>query len=97
MNIIPVDVPIGLLSVAKTGGRSCDVLARKILGFPRSSSVGFSYISDVLGNYPQSEVQLDDIIDAAAACCREIRILKGGAIRLPARPERDTSGLFTEN
>lgn len=34
--IIGVDVPIGL---STDGGRTCDGLARKLLGFPRSSSV----------------------------------------------------------
>jgi predicted RNase H-like nuclease len=193
LSIIAVDVPIGLLSDAKSGGRNCDILARGLLGHPRSSSVfsppvrgalnhpenysdanyanrksskeeigiskqcfgifpkiieantlinpelqnvikevhpevcfwkmggevssfyskrvikgreerlnllssvGFSCVSDVFGKYPRSEVQLNDIIDAAAACWTAIRILKGEAIRLPATPDRDTSGLFMEN
>ena len=193
LSIIAVDVPIGLLSAAKSGGRNCDVLARKMLGHPRRSSVfsppvlsalnfpdnylnanyanrksskeeigiskqcfgifpkiieantlidpelqnvikevhpevcfwkmggevssfyskrvpqgreerlnllssvGFDRISDVFSKYPRSEVQLDDIIDAAAACWTAIRILKGEAIRLPETPERDTTGLFMEN
>ena len=61
------------------------------------SSVGFDRISDVFSKYPRSEVKLDDIIDAAAAYWTAIRILKGEAIRLPAMPERDKSGLFMEN
>ena len=193
LNIIAVDVPIGLLSAAKSGGRDCDILARRLLGYPRSSSVfsppvrdalnhpknysganfanrkssiegigiskqcfgifpkiieadalvnpelqnvikeihpevcfwkmggdtsplfskrssrgreerlnllsgvGFNGISDVFGNYRRSEVQLDDTIDAAAACWTATRIFKGDATRLPAIPERDTSGLFMEN
>ncbi len=193
LSIIAVDVPIGLLSDAKSGGRNCDVLARKLLGHPRSSSVfsppvrgalnhpenysdanfanrkssidgigiskqcfgifpkiieadalvdpelqnvikeihpevcfwkmggdsspvfskrsssgrkerlnllsgvGFKGISDVFGNYRRSEVQLDDIIDAAAACWTATRIFKGHATRLPEIPEKDTSGLFMEN
>jgi len=193
LSIIAVDVPIGLLSVAKSGGRNCDILARRLLGHPRGSSVfsppvrdalnhhknysdanfanrkssieeigiskqcfgifpkiievdalvdprlqnvikeihpevcfwkmggdtsplfskrssggreerlnllssvGFNGISDVFGNYRRSEVQLDDIIDAAAACWTATRIFSGDAIRLPAIPERDTSGLFMEN
>jgi predicted RNase H-like nuclease len=36
--VIAVDMPIGLLSVATPGGRSCEILARRILG-ARSSSV----------------------------------------------------------
>ena len=191
-SIIAVDVPIGLLSAAKSGGRNCDVLARRMLGHPRSSSVfsptvrsalnfpenysdanyanrksskeeigiskqcfgifpkiievdtlidpelqnvikevhpevcfwkmggevpsfyskrvtkgreerlnllssvGFNHISDVFSEYPRSEAQLDDIIDAAAACWTAIRIFRGEAIRLPATPERDTSGLSME-
>ena len=193
LNIIAVDVPIGLLSAAKPGGRDCDILARKMLGFPRSSSVfsppvrnalnhpknysdanyanrnssideigiskqcfgifpkiievdtlinpnlqniikevhpevcfwkmggettrllskrtskgrderlnllsgiGFDGISDVFSDYPRSEVQLDDIIDAAAACWTATRIYKGNAVRFPAKPKRDISGLFMEN
>jgi predicted RNase H-like nuclease len=193
LNIIAIDVPIGLLSAAKRGGRDCDILARKMLGFPRSSSVfsppvrsalehlgnysganyanrnssieeigiskqcfgifskiievdtlinpslqnvikevhpevcfwkmggetapsfskrmskgrderlnllcdiGFDGISDVFSDYPRSEVQLDDIIDAAAACWTATRIYKGDAVRFPAKPERDMSGLFMEN
>lgn len=61
------------------------------------SGVGFRGISYVFGDYQRSEVQLDDIVDAAAACWTAIRILKGDAIRLPAIPEIDTSGLFMEN
>lgn len=193
LGIIAVDVPIGLLSSAKSGGRNCDILARKMLGRPRSSSVfsppvrsalkypdnysdanhanrkssiegigisqqcfgilpkiieidklvcpelqnvvkevhpevcfwkmggemsslhskrtikgkkerlkllssvGFKSISNVFGDYPRSEVKLDDIIDAAAACWTAIRVLKRQAIRLPAIPERDICGLFMEN
>ena len=193
LNIIAIDIPIGLLSAAKRGGRDCDVLARKMLGFPRSSSVfsppvrgalnhpenylganyankhssidgigisqqcfgifpkiievdtlinpdlqnvirevhpevcfwkmggetsplfskrikkgrderltllsdiGFDGVSNVFADYPRSEVQLDDIIDAAAACWTAIRIFKGDAVRFPAKPEKDTNGLFMEN
>jgi predicted RNase H-like nuclease len=37
--ILAVDIPIGLLSEARHGGRECDRLAREMLGHPRSSSV----------------------------------------------------------
>jgi predicted RNase H-like nuclease len=36
---IAVDVPIGLLHEPAKGGRECDMVARKVLGRPRSSSV----------------------------------------------------------
>jgi predicted RNase H-like nuclease len=36
--VVAVDIPLGLLDAAVPGGRSCDRLARKLLG-PRSSSV----------------------------------------------------------
>ena len=36
--VIAVDVPIGLLAVATAGGRTCEVLARQLLG-KRASSV----------------------------------------------------------
>ena len=39
LDIIAVDIPMGLLTTAKSGGRKCDILARKLLGHPRSSSV----------------------------------------------------------
>ena len=37
--IIAVDIPIGLLSVAQHGGRECDTIARKYLGGLRGTSV----------------------------------------------------------
>jgi predicted RNase H-like nuclease len=61
------------------------------------SGVGFNGISNMFCDYPRSKVQLDDIVDAAAACWTAIRIIKGDASRLPATPERDTCGLFMEN
>jgi len=36
--VVGVDMPIGLLPVAAVGGRTCEVLARRLLG-PRSSSL----------------------------------------------------------
>jgi predicted RNase H-like nuclease len=36
---LALDMPIGLLSAAVPGGRACDMLARKVLGRPRASSV----------------------------------------------------------
>ncbi|MDH3196491.1 MAG: DUF429 domain-containing protein [Hyphomicrobiales bacterium] len=38
-SIVGVDVPIGLLDTTQTGGRDCDMEARKLLGYPRASSV----------------------------------------------------------
>ncbi len=193
IDVIAVDIPIGLLTAAKTGGRNCDILARKLLGRPRSSSVfsppvrsvlnfassytnanhankkssikkigiskqcfgilpkiievdglinpelqeifkevhpelcfwkmggeipsyynkripkgiqerinllssvGLNNIPDVFENYPRSIVNIDDIVDAAAACWTAIRIHKGNALRLPALPEKDANGLLMEN
>ena len=37
--VMAIDIPIGLLSVAAPGGRGCDRAARTILGRPRGSSV----------------------------------------------------------
>jgi len=37
--IIAIDVPIGLLSAARRGGRTCDQKARAVLGTPRRNSV----------------------------------------------------------
>lgn len=37
--VITVDMPIGLLSYASKGGRTCDKIARKLLKPPRASSV----------------------------------------------------------
>ncbi len=53
LSVIAVDIPIGLLSVAKAGGRNCDILARKLLGHPRSSSVFSPPVRSVL-NYPDN-------------------------------------------
>ncbi|MBM3546071.1 MAG: DUF429 domain-containing protein [Alphaproteobacteria bacterium] len=39
LDMIAVDVPIGLLDVYEVGGRACDRAARKFLGRPRGSSV----------------------------------------------------------
>ena len=38
-SIIAVDIPIGLLDEARSGGRECDKKARQLLGTPRRSSV----------------------------------------------------------
>ncbi len=37
--VIAVDIPIGLLDEPLPGGRECDRLARRLLGWPRSSSI----------------------------------------------------------
>jgi predicted RNase H-like nuclease len=37
--VVAVDIPIGLLEVAVHGGRSCDRIARELLGQPRARSV----------------------------------------------------------
>ncbi len=37
--IIAVDIPIGLLDEPLSGGRECDRLARRLLGWPRASSI----------------------------------------------------------
>ncbi len=193
LDVIAVDIPIGLLTAAKPGGRNCDILARKLLGHPRSSSVfsppvrdalkyadsyinasnanrqssskkigiskqcfgilpkiievdrlmspnlqeiikevhpelsfwkmggetpllyskrvgkgrqerinllsrvGHNNIHSVFNNYSRSEVDVNDIIDAAAACWTAIRIFKGNATRLPSIPEKDANGLLMEN
>lgn len=39
VSILAVDIPIGLHAAASRGGRDCDILARKILGRPRASSI----------------------------------------------------------
>jgi predicted RNase H-like nuclease len=39
LDVIAIDVPIGLLDSYRTGGRACDCAARQILGSPRASSV----------------------------------------------------------
>ncbi len=49
-DVIAVDVPIGLLTVARRGGRDCEVAARKILG-RRASSVFFSPTRSALAAY----------------------------------------------
>jgi predicted RNase H-like nuclease len=38
-HVISIDIPIGLLTAATRGGRQCDRDARKLLGYPRASSV----------------------------------------------------------
>src|SRR5262249_37797767 len=48
VNIVAVDVPIGLLASYETGGRACDRAARKILGKTRSSSVFPAPIRSIL-------------------------------------------------
>lgn len=55
LQIIAVDVPIGLPDVTRPGGRTCDRLARRLLG-PRSASV-FSPIGRIC-------LQMDDRKDA---------------------------------
>jgi predicted RNase H-like nuclease len=37
--VIAIDIPIGLLSAARRGGRECDQIARSMLRHPRASSV----------------------------------------------------------
>jgi len=44
-----VDMPIGLLSEARPGGRECDQAARKVLGWPKSSSVFSPPVRAALG------------------------------------------------
>jgi predicted RNase H-like nuclease len=39
LNIVAVDMPIGLLDVPVAGGRACDQSARNLLGWPRRNSV----------------------------------------------------------
>ena len=39
VSVLAVDIPIGLHEAASRGGRECDILARKILGPPRASSI----------------------------------------------------------
>jgi predicted RNase H-like nuclease len=39
LDVIAIDVPIGLLDNYQSGGRVCDCAARKVLGSPRGSSV----------------------------------------------------------
>lgn len=39
LDILAIDIPIGLPAVYKVGGRQCDREARQLLGQPRSSSV----------------------------------------------------------
>jgi len=39
LNVIAIDVPIGLLDSYRAGGRICDRAARQVLGPPRASSV----------------------------------------------------------
>jgi 5-methylcytosine-specific restriction enzyme A len=59
-------------------------------------NVGYGGIVEAFGEFPRSAVNLDDIIDAAAACWTALRIFKGTADRIPSNPEQDDSGLFQE-
>lgn len=46
--VIAIDMVIGLPDAARTGGRDCDRAARKLLGWPRSSSVFSPPVRDAL-------------------------------------------------
>jgi predicted RNase H-like nuclease len=48
-DVIAIDIPIGLLDTACTGGRECDRQARRLLGPPRSSSVFSPPVRPALG------------------------------------------------
>ncbi len=49
LDIVAVDVPIGLLTSYEVGGRACDRAARAFLGRPRGSSVFPAPVRPVLG------------------------------------------------
>ena len=55
-SILAVDIPIGLPESAHRGGRTCDILARKILGQPRTSSIFSPPARFALGasSYPEA-------------------------------------------
>ena len=48
-HVIAVDIPIGLLDAAASGGRACERLARPLLGHPRRSSVFSAPVRSALG------------------------------------------------
>ena len=57
---------------------------------------GFGGIRDAISEFPRSMVQVDDVLDAAAACWTACRIASNQAIRVPAEPSRDEKGLLME-
>ncbi len=57
---------------------------------------GFGEAVDAARGFARRDAALDDILDAAAVARTAHRILRGEAIRFPARPPRDSRGLRME-
>lgn len=62
-DVIAVDVPIGLLAVARRGGRDCEITARKILG-RRASSVFSSPTRSALAAYRADPLDYRAVVTA---------------------------------
>ena len=57
LDIVSIDMPIGLLDKQERGGRECDRAARRLLGRPRSSSVFNPPTRPMLGAKTYEEVR----------------------------------------
>jgi predicted RNase H-like nuclease len=73
VSILGVDIPIGLREAAIRGGRNCDILARKILGPPRASSIFPPPVRPALAasSYPEALLKNRDSSPAGIGISRQ--------------------------
>lgn len=57
---------------------------------------GFIGVGDAMSTYPRSQVAVDDMLDAYAACWTAERIHRGTAVPLSEKPPLDSRGLRME-
>jgi predicted RNase H-like nuclease len=57
---------------------------------------GLRSLIDKLGSRLDRRCNLDDLLDAAAACWTAWRITEGEAVRIPEQPAKDARGLRME-
>jgi predicted RNase H-like nuclease len=57
---------------------------------------GLGAATDAMHDFARRDAAPDDVLDAAALARTALRIMRGEAVRLPARPPRDSRGLKME-